>query len=60
VLKEHSKAFAVIFQRANQQLKTIFGAELVELPVREKKTGMSSAARRGWIFYFFYSFILVS
>ncbi|RKP11098.1 MAGE homology domain-containing protein [Thamnocephalis sphaerospora] len=47
VLKDHSRAFRVIFEKTQVQLRRVFGMELVELPTREKAQQIGvSAARR--------------
>ncbi|KAJ3021034.1 hypothetical protein HKX48_009353 [Thoreauomyces humboldtii] len=46
VLKENARAFVVVFQRAQERLREVFGMEMVELPVREKKQSSNQAGRR--------------
>ncbi|KAJ3213390.1 hypothetical protein HDU67_002922 [Dinochytrium kinnereticum] len=36
---DNSRAFQAIFERAQERLRMLFGVELVNLPVRERKTG---------------------
>ena len=38
VLGEHPRAFKKVFALAQQQLRTVFGMEMRQLPVREKLT----------------------
>ncbi|KAI9594706.1 MAGE family-domain-containing protein [Syncephalis fuscata] len=47
VLMEHSRAFQLIYERAQIQLREVFGMELIELPTKEKshKIGVSASRR---------------
>lgn len=38
VLGDHSRAFRRVFEGAQKTLRTVFGMEMVELPVRDKLT----------------------
>ncbi|KAG9302319.1 hypothetical protein G9A89_008811 [Geosiphon pyriformis] len=46
VLQEHSKVFQEIFDRAQYELRDIYGMELVELPTKEKKPATRSGTVR--------------
>ncbi|RKP27079.1 MAGE homology domain-containing protein [Syncephalis pseudoplumigaleata] len=47
VLMEHSRAFQLVYERAQMELREVFGMELIELPLRERahKIGVSAARR---------------
>ncbi|KAI8057705.1 MAGE homology domain-containing protein [Syncephalis plumigaleata] len=47
VLMEHSRAFQLIYERAQMELREVFGMELIELPMRDKahKIGVSASRR---------------
>lgn len=38
VLGDHSRAFRRVFEGAQKTLRSVFGMEMVELPVRDKLT----------------------
>ncbi|CAG8761955.1 736_t:CDS:2, partial [Acaulospora morrowiae] len=46
VLKEHSRSFPVILSKAQERLRDIFGMDLVELPVKDKRVNIGSNAPR--------------
>ncbi|KAJ3035591.1 hypothetical protein HK097_004171, partial [Rhizophlyctis rosea] len=46
VLKDHSRAFDPILEKAQKKLRDVFAMELVLLPSREKTRNTSQAARR--------------
>ncbi|CAG8531069.1 1000_t:CDS:2 [Ambispora leptoticha] len=46
VLQEHSRAFQEIFEQAQDELRDIFGMEMVEMPSKEKKDFAGTGAAR--------------
>ncbi|TPX63160.1 hypothetical protein SpCBS45565_g06824 [Spizellomyces sp. 'palustris'] len=47
VLKDHTRAFAAVFQRAQERLRQTFGVEMVEMASREKRqTAASQTSKR--------------
>lgn len=47
VLKDHTRAFAAIFEKAQERLRMTFGVEMVELATRQNRQQASQASRRG-------------
>ncbi|KAI9097086.1 MAGE family-domain-containing protein [Phlyctochytrium arcticum] len=43
VLKEHTRVFPAIFERANDRLRSIFGFEMVELPAKDMTAAATQA-----------------
>jgi len=46
VLHEHSRAFQVVFDKAQERLEDIFGMSLAELPSKEKKSLNTGSRKR--------------
>jgi len=46
VLHEHSRAFQVVFDKAQERLEDIFGMSLAELPSKEKKSFGTGGSRK--------------
>ncbi|KAI8820592.1 MAGE family-domain-containing protein [Fimicolochytrium jonesii] len=46
VLKDHPRAFNVVFERAQERLRSTFGMEMAELTTRDKRQTATQAARR--------------